>query len=181
MKKLTKSSIVAGFLLLLLLGLGIWRVRAYEIIGPTRLYEAATNRVFVFENKKDCLTYHLSAIFLGNQLDKADEVGVTTYMGQSKPMAEVLASDHPGEFNYTFRNEVVQVDGLRYPMKKGIGVTYPVEADKYYALVLQQSIIKTDYQLESGVSFSVLSGEEDEGYIELLEVPEEELQDLYEE
>lgn len=180
MKKLTKSSIVIGLLLLLLLGLGIWRIRAYEIIGPTRLYETETNRVFVFKNKKDRLAYHLSALFLGNQLDKADEVGVTTYMGQSKPMAEVLASNHPDEFNYTFRNEVVQVDGLRYPMRKGMGVGYPIEAGKYYALVLRQSIAKTDYQLDSGVSFSVLSGEEDEGYIELLEVSEEELQDLYE-
>lgn len=181
MKKITKSSIVTGGLLLVVLGLAIWRMNAYEIVGPTRLYETATNRVFVFKKKEDRIAYHLSAILFGNQLDGAEKVRGTAYTGRSKPITDIITSEQPSEFEYTFQGEIVEVDGLRYPMIKGTGGKFKIDAGKRYVLVLRQSVTQTDYQLLTGISLSVLSGEANETSLEFLEVTEAEIEELYNE
>lgn len=154
-----------------LAGLAAWHVRDYEMIDQTRLYETRTNRVLIFQNSQDRLRYQLSATFLGSQLDGAQKLATSVYTGKSDPITYTVELEEASRFEYTFKGEIVEVDGLKYPMTKGSAISYELEVGKRYALILRTTISKTDYQLPSGKKVMVLSGKPYGTYLEMIELP----------
>jgi hypothetical protein len=182
MKVLGQKLTAVDFLVLVILiglGLSYWRFSAYEVIGPTKLYQARTNQVYTFASSEERWSFQWQAFWRGDVRKLAEKGDESTYVGESRSLSGTLVVKKDRTYTYQNRDRVIQIDDLRYQQISSpfysVSMTFPLEAGKTYNLVLRQKIKKTSYKLVGGkqaLSFTVLSSAAEEPFFEMLEVSE---------
>ena len=149
MKVLGQKLTAVDFLVLVILiglGLSYWRFSAYEVIGPTKLYQARTNQVYTFASSEERWSFQWQAFWRGDVRKLAEKGDESTYVGESRSLSGTLVVKKDRTYTYQNRDRVIQIDDLRYQQISSpfysVSMTFPLEAGRTYSLVMRQKIKK---------------------------------------